>query len=104
MHPPHGVVKQGEEGKVLRLLKGLYGLKKAGRGRGWYIEMLRVFVNILGFKWSVADHSVFYHREGEEHTVVVVATNDMAVTSKRKQDIKKAWVSMHHKGASAAGT
>ena len=37
MHPPQGVLKAGQEGKVLRLLKGLYGLKQAGRG--WYMEM-----------------------------------------------------------------
>ena len=27
MKPPRGVLKAGQEGKVLRLLKGLYGLK-----------------------------------------------------------------------------
>ena len=32
---------------------------------------------------------MFYQREGDEHTVVAVATDDMAVTSKRKMDIKK---------------
>ena len=30
MQPPQGVLKVGQEGKVLRLLKGLYGLKQAG--------------------------------------------------------------------------
>ena len=30
MKPPRGVLKQGQEGKVLRLLKGLYRLKQAG--------------------------------------------------------------------------
>ena len=87
MRPPHGVLKQGEEGKVLRLLKGLYGLKQAGRG--WYLEMMKVFVENLGFMRSKANHLVFYCQKGEEHTVVAVATNDMAVTSKRKVDIEK---------------
>ena len=58
MKAPHGVLKAGQEGKVLRLLKGLYGLKQAGRG--WYQEMSRVFMKDLGFKHSAADHSVFY--------------------------------------------
>ena len=40
MKPLRGVLKPGKEGKVLRLLKGLYGLKQAGRG--WYLKMLRV--------------------------------------------------------------
>ena len=44
---PRGVLKPGQEGKVLRLKKGLYGLKQAGRG--WYMEMSRVFVKELGF-------------------------------------------------------
>ena len=73
---------------MLRLLKGLYGLKQAGRG--WYLEMTKVFVENLGFKRSAADHSVFCRQEGDEHTVVVVvATDDMAVTSKRKTDIER---------------
>ena len=48
MKVPRGVLKPGEEGKVLRLLKGLYGLKQAGRG--WYMEMTRVFIKELGFE------------------------------------------------------
>ena len=45
MKAPRGVLKSGEEGKVLRLLNGL---KQAGRG--WYMEMMRVFIKELGFE------------------------------------------------------
>ena len=58
MKPPRGVLKPGQEGKVLKLLKGLYGLKQAGRG--WYMEMSKVLINKIGFKHSAIDHSVSY--------------------------------------------
>ena len=58
MRPPRGVLKPGQEEMVLRLLKGLYGLKQAGRG--WYLEMLRVLIKEMKFKCSGIDHSVFY--------------------------------------------
>ena len=48
MHLLQGVLKSGQEGKVLRLLKGLYGLKQAGRR--WYQEMSRVLMGELGFE------------------------------------------------------
>ena len=101
MKPPQGVLKPGQEGKVLRLLKGLYGLKQAGRG--WYLEMSRVFMEEMGYKRSKIDHSVFYKKTDDEHTIVAVATDDMAVTSKRKADaerfkseIKKHWEITDH--------
>ena len=99
MQPPRGVLKPGQEGKVLRLLKGLYGVKQAGRG--WYIEMAGTFMNKMGFKQSAIDHSVFYQRSGEEHTIVAVATDNMAITSKRKVDaeqfkIKEFWEITDH--------
>lgn len=45
--------------------------------------MSRVFLKELGFKRSGIDHSVFYWRSGDEHTIVAIATDDMAVTSKQ---------------------
>ena len=63
-------MKPGQEGKVLRLLKGLYGLKQVGRG--WYLEMMKVFMEEMGYNHSWIDHSVFYKKKGDEHTVVAV--------------------------------
>ena len=51
--------------------------------------MSSVFMNKLGFKKSAVDHSVFYHRTKDEHTIVVVAMDDMAITSKRLEDVEK---------------
>ena len=87
MKPPRGVLKLGQEGKVLRLLKGLHGLKQAERG--WYMDMAGVFINKLGFKRSAIDHSVFYQKSGEEHMIVAVAMDDMAVTSRRSVDAER---------------
>jgi hypothetical protein len=87
MKAPQGVLKPGQEGKALRLLKGLYGLKQAGRG--WYLEMSKVFMKEMGYKHSQIDHSVLYKKIGDEHTIVTVATDDMAFTSKRKADAER---------------
>jgi len=96
MQLPRGVSKPGQDRKVFRLRKGLYGLKQAERG--WYFEMSRVFLEELGFMKSAVDHSVFYKRKGEEHMIVAVAMDDMAITSKQKTDaenfksnIKRFW-------------
>jgi len=87
MKPPRGVLKPGQEGKVCRLLKGLYGLKQAGRG--WHQELTKVFITDLGFKRSAVDHSVFLRQTPDEHSIVAVATDDMAITSKRMMDVEK---------------
>jgi len=87
MIPPEGVLKPGQEGKVRKLLKAIYGLKQAGRE--WQIMLTTVFVEDLGFQRSGVDNSVFFRRSKEEHTIVAIATDDMAITSKRAEDVAK---------------
>ena len=65
--------------------------------------MTRVMLDELGFKRSAIDHSVYYRRVGDEHTIVAVATDDMALTSKRaidaakfKAEIKRFWEITDH--------
>ena len=87
MKAPGGVLKPGQEGKVLRLLKSLYRLKQAGRG--WYMEMAGIFMNELGFKRSTIDHLIFCQRTGKEHIIVAITTDDMAVTSTRSVDAEQ---------------
>ena len=68
-------------------MKGLYGLKQAGHG--WYQEMSRVLIKDLRFTRSAVDHSVFFQRSSNEHMIIAVATDDMAVTLKRAEDITR---------------
>ena len=65
--------------------------------------MLKVFLKDLKFTRSAIDHSVFYRHTREEHIIVAVATDDMAVTSKQKEDadkfkaeIRKHWAITDH--------
>ena len=94
MKLPWGVLKPGEEGKVCHLVKGLYGLKQAGHG--WYQEMSWVLVKDLGFTHSVVDHSVFFQCSPDEHMIIVVATDDMAVTLKQTEDITRFKADIQH--------
>ena len=87
MKPPWGVLKPGEEGKVCCLVKGLYGLKQAGCG--WYQEMSQVLVKDLGFTCFAVDHSVFFRCSPDEHTIIAVTTDNMAVTLKQAEDITR---------------
>ena len=81
------MARHGKEGKACRLLKGIYGLKQAGRG--WHRELKRIFVEELKFTQSGVDHSIFYRKARDEHTIIAVATDDIVITSRRKVDISK---------------
>ena len=89
-----GVLKPGQEGKVLRLKRGLYRLKQARRG--WFLEMSRVFLKDLGFMHLAKDHSVFYRRDGKSHIIVTVTSKHAIDAEKFKSDIRKFWEITDH--------
>jgi hypothetical protein len=43
----------------------------------------------LGFMRSTVNHFIFFRQSDEEHTIVTVATDDMAVISKHMDDTIK---------------
>ena len=85
MRPPPGYLKPEDEGKVLKLLRSLYGLKQAGFE--WSEELEKFFMDI-GFTRSQVDRAVYLKRSPDEHTVITVSVDDMAVTSKSLQHIE----------------
>jgi hypothetical protein len=52
------------------------------------MEMLKVFIKRMGFQQSAIDHSVFHYRTKDKHTIVAVATGDMAVMSRRSINVQ----------------
>ena len=87
MVPPAGLLKPGQEQLVRKLKKALYVLKQAGHE--WQKMLTAVMINDLGFKCSVVDHLVSFRCSGDEHTIIVAATDDMAITSKWLLDVIK---------------
>jgi hypothetical protein len=85
MRAPPGYLKPGDEGKVLKLLRSLYGLKQAGFE--WSEELEKFFLD-AGFRRSQIDQAVYYRRSEDEHMVVTVSVDDMAITSKYLKHIQ----------------
>ena len=86
MHALPGYLKPEDEGKVLKLLRSLYGLKQAGFE--WSEELEKFFLN-AGFTRSQVDQVVYFRRRNEEHPVITVSVDDMAITSRHLQHISE---------------
>jgi hypothetical protein len=82
---PPGYLKTEDFGKVLLLLKSLYGLKQAGFE--WSEELKKFFLD-YGFTRSHVDQAVYFRWNTEEHTVTIMSVDDMAVTSGRLRGIE----------------
>ncbi|XP_071902889.1 uncharacterized protein [Coffea arabica] len=74
-----------EEGKVCRLKKALYGLKQSPRA--WFGRLSHAMEE-FGFKQASADHTLFYKRNYNDITVLLVYVDDMIVTGNNKEEIE----------------
>lgn len=81
-----GYLKDGDEGKVLKLKRSLPGLKQAGYE--WSEELVSVFGK-LGYTRSQVDQAVYYRHSNDKHTVITVSVDDMDVTSRHRCHIDK---------------
>ena len=69
MEQPEGTVKEGDEGKVMRLLKCLYGLKESPRQWNIYIDTV---LQGLEFKRLRSDSGVYVKGEGGEAVYIAL--------------------------------
>jgi hypothetical protein len=83
---PPGFVVRGQEGKVLRLDKALYGLHQAPRA--WNTK-LDTMLQQLGFKHSDCEHGVYVRGKGSARLLVGVYVDDLIITGNDVDEIVK---------------
>ena len=73
---PLGFAIKGEEHRVLRLRKALYGLRQAPRA--WNAK-LDATLGELGFQRCATEHALYTRRWGKEELVVGVYVDDLII-------------------------
>lgn len=83
LEQPDGFVIPGQENKVLRLRRSLYGLKQSARA--WNKKATEV-LRTLGFKYSKADPCLFTRIENDGNaTYVLIYVDDLLVAATTEQ-------------------
>ncbi|CAI7871225.1 unnamed protein product [Closterium sp. NIES-53] len=81
-------------GRLWKLKKALYGLKKAPRQ--WYLK-LRDVLEEIGFTPSSADHSLFTLGDGEQRSFMVVYVDDILIFSPSSDLVKEVMLKLQDK-------
>ena len=75
-----------KEGKVCRLKKALYGSKQSPRT--WF-GRLNYAMKGFGYRQAVADHTLFFKRDGDDITLLIVYIDDLIVTGSSLKEVEK---------------
>lgn len=89
MAQPQGFTVSGQEQKVCKLLRGLYGLKQSAHV--WNLHSMRPLIQ-LGFTRSKVDPCVFYRGSGDKLELIAQYVDDFLIaapTMKRIETITK---------------
>ena len=78
MRQPEGFVQKGQEDKVCRLKKSIYGLKQASRQ--WYLKFHHAITS-YGFVMMHEDHCVYLYSSGSSFAVLTLYVDDILIVS-----------------------
>jgi len=92
MEQPPGFVAQGENAKVCRLRKSLYGLKQSPRA--WFGRFSQVLAQ-FGMQKCSSDHSVFFRRSDHGIVLLVVYVDDIVITGSDSSGMASLKVFLH---------
>ena len=85
MELPEGTVRPGDEGKVMRLLKCLNGLKQSPRQ--WNI-IIDTVLKQLGFKRLKSDFGIYKKGEGEDAVYIALYVDNLFLVGRKLGLIK----------------
>ena len=74
---PLGFSKRGEENKVCKLKKSLYGLKQSPRA--WFNRFTKV-IKGEGYCQGQSDHTMFFKQRNGKKTILIVYVDDIILT------------------------
>jgi hypothetical protein len=83
---PPGFIQQGEEKKVLKLHKALYGLRQAPRA--WNLKLDSV-LHQLGFSKCKSEHGLYTRVKNQSRLLVGVYVDDLIITGESSSEISK---------------
>ncbi|RXW12297.1 hypothetical protein EST38_g13555 [Candolleomyces aberdarensis] len=94
MEQPEGFHQKGQEQKVYRLRRAIYGLKQAARA--WWLE-LEQSVKKMGFTWLHSDSGIFIFRSKQGMVIMIAYVDDIIFFGKKiladekKAEFMKKW-------------
>ncbi len=84
MEQPEGFAAKGMENQVCKLVNSLYGLKQSPRC--WNVKF-NEFLLKFGLSRSTSDPCVYFRRQGEEFTLVVIFVDDGLICSNKEDSL-----------------
>ena len=94
LEQPVGYETKDHKKWVWKLLKTLYGLEQGAKN--WYDSLYKALTE-LGFRWTEANHGVFYKEVRKDIVILVVHVDDCMVTGNSKAFINKFKIEMNEK-------
>lgn len=85
MEQPETHIQSGEESKVCKLIKPLYGLKQSGRE--WY-KTFDEYVTNNGGKRTAADPCMYVFDEGDNRVIMLIYVDDLILVSKKIEKLE----------------
>lgn len=92
MLQPDGFIEKGNQGRVCKLKRSIYGLKQASRQ--WNI-LFDGSITSYGFSMVEGDHCIYFKSVGANFTLLSLYVDDILIASNNKEMLKevKTWLS-----------